>query len=94
EFGLTPIEAMACGTPTLLTDTGDFRNMTVEGETGFIVPTGDVDALAARLREMLADPARLEAMGRAARLKAERDHDVHREMAGIHEVYARLWAGG
>jgi mannosyltransferase len=92
EFGLTPMEAMACGTPTLLSDTGDFRNMTVTGETGFIVPTGDIDALAARLGEMLTDPSRLETMGKAARTKAERDHDVHREVAGINAVYDRLWA--
>lgn len=94
EFGLTPIEAMACGTPTLLSDTGDFRNMTVEGETGFLVPTGDVDALEARLRQMLADPERLAAMGAATRRKAEREHDVHREVAGIRDVYERLWARG
>ncbi len=94
EFGLTPIEAMACGTPTLLSDTGDFRNMTVEGETGFMVPTGDVEALEARLRTMLADPERLAAMGLAARAKAEREHDVRQEVAGIRQVYERLWARG
>jgi mannosyltransferase len=94
EFGLTPMEAMACGTPTLLSDTGDFRNMTVSGETGLIVPAGDVDALVARLGEMLSDPARLETMGKAARLNAERDHDVQLEVAGIKDVYERLWAKG
>ncbi len=94
EFGLTPIEAMACGTPTLLSDTGAFRHMTTEGETGFMVPPGDVEALAARLREMLSDPERLDAMGRAARAKAEREHDVHQEVAGIADVYERLWATG
>ena len=94
EFGLTPMEAMACGTPTLLSDTGDFRNMTVAGETGFMVPTGDVDGLTDRLREMLSHPERLNAMGVAARVKAERDHDVHLEEAGIRDVYDRLWAAG
>ena len=94
EFGLTPMEAMACGTATLLSDTGDFRNMTLEGETGFMVPAGDVDGLAARLREMLSDPQRLETMGRAARRKAERDHDVRQEVDGIGAVYERLWAAG
>jgi len=94
EFGLTPIEAMACGTPTLLSDTGAFRNMTREGETGFIVPTSDIAILSARLREMLSDPQRLDAMGRTARLKAEREHDVHQEVAGICSVYDRLWAAG
>lgn len=94
EFGLTPMEAMACGTPTLLSDTGDFRNMTVTGETGFMVPTSDIDSLAARLREMLSHPQRLHTMGVAARIKAERDHDVHLEEAGIRDVYERLWAAG
>jgi mannosyltransferase len=94
EFGLTPIEAMACGTPTLLSDTGAFRNMSIEGETGFMVPAGDVEALSARLREALSDAERLSAMGSAARLKAEREHDVHLEVAGIGAVYERLWAAG
>ena len=94
EFGLTPMEAMACGAPTLLSDTGNFRHMMVAGETGFMVPTGDVDALTARLREMLSDPGRLEKMGAAARLKAERDHDFGLEVEGIGDVYQRLWAEG
>jgi D-inositol-3-phosphate glycosyltransferase len=51
-FGLTPLEAMACGIPQIVSNWDGYRDTVVDGETGFLVPTywtqcqGDVDALA------------------------------------------------
>jgi glycosyltransferase involved in cell wall biosynthesis len=63
-FGITPLEAMACGTPVAGADVGGIRFSVADGITGALVPPKDADALAARLAEMLRDPVRLRELGR------------------------------
>jgi glycosyltransferase involved in cell wall biosynthesis len=63
-------EAMLCGLPVILSDEILGRREQIdEGETGYFFPCGNVDALAGILRRSLADPAKLSAMGIAARRK-------------------------
>src|SRR5699024_9529423 len=47
-FGMTPVEAMACATPVIGSDTGGIRYSVRDGETGFLVPPRDPDRLAER----------------------------------------------
>jgi glycosyltransferase involved in cell wall biosynthesis len=61
-WGLTSIEANACGTPVVATDVPGLCDSVRDGETGYLVPFGDVEAFAAALRKILADPAGAEAM--------------------------------
>jgi D-inositol-3-phosphate glycosyltransferase len=68
-FGLTPLEAMACGTPVIGSRVGGIAFTVVDGETGFLVPPRDPDALSARLEEILRDPARRVRMGQAGRAR-------------------------
>src|ERR671911_1444915 len=68
-FGLTPLEAMACGTPVIGSRVGGIAFTVADGETGFLVPPRDPDALAARLEEILRDPARRVRMGQAGRAR-------------------------
>ncbi|MYA65260.1 MAG: glycosyltransferase family 4 protein [Gemmatimonadetes bacterium] len=70
-WGITSIEASACGTPTVASDSPGLRETVRHGETGLLVPHGDVDALAAALGRIL-HPATRDRMGRAARAMAER----------------------
>lgn len=70
---ITPLEAMACGVPVLATAVGGMPEAVTEGRTGWLVPADDERALAASLRDLLADRDRLERAGAAAReLVAER----------------------
>jgi len=69
-FGITPVEAMACATPVIGSDVGGIRHTVRDGETGFLVPPRDPNALAARLEALRADPARARAMGEAGRERA------------------------
>jgi glycosyltransferase involved in cell wall biosynthesis len=71
-WGISNMEAAACGTATVASDSPGLRDSVRHGETGFLVPHGDVDALATRLRELLQDPALRDRMGDAARTFAER----------------------
>lgn len=51
-FGLVVNEAFACGTPAVVTDAcGSADDLIIEGQTGFVVPTGDIEVLAVRLRQ-------------------------------------------
>ena len=69
-FGIVLLEAQACGKPVVAGDSGGTRETLVPGETGLLVACDGPDELAARLSQLLADPARLEAMGRRARRHA------------------------
>lgn len=70
-WGITSIEASACGTPTVASDSPGLRETVRHGETGLLVPHGDVDALAEALGRALR-PGTRDRMGRAARAMAER----------------------
>jgi glycosyltransferase involved in cell wall biosynthesis len=58
-FGITPLEAMACAVPVVGADVGGIRHSVVDGETGYLVPPNDPDALGVRLAELYGDPERL-----------------------------------
>ena len=72
-FGLTTLEAMACGTPVVVSPLGGTAELVDEGESGLVRPPHDPAALAGAIAELLGDPARRDAMGRAA---AARAHDL------------------
>jgi glycosyltransferase involved in cell wall biosynthesis len=71
-WGITNLEAAACGTPTVASDSPGLRDSVLDGETGFLVPHGDVTALAERIRRVLQDPALRDELGRRARHFATR----------------------
>jgi Glycosyltransferase len=66
-FGRAAIEAQAMETPVIATDHGGSRETVIPGKTGWLVPPGDAEALAAAIRDALSDPSRLSEMGRLGR---------------------------
>jgi len=54
-WGLTNIEANACGTPVISADVPGLRDSARDGKTGLLFPYGDIDALSDRLTRILAD---------------------------------------
>ena len=64
---LVVLEALAAGLPVVTTTTGALPSIVEHGVTGFVVPPGDVDALADALREVICRPARRHEMSEAAR---------------------------
>jgi len=89
-FGLTPIEAMACGVPTIATRVGAFETQVEDGETGRLVPPGDAGALAAAMQAMLAEPSALALAGRKGRARVEALFDIRREAEELVAVYRDL----
>jgi len=70
-WGITNVEAAACGTPAIASDSPGLRESVQNGVTGYLVPHGDVPALAGRMRELAEDPSLVERLGHAARRFAE-----------------------
>jgi D-inositol-3-phosphate glycosyltransferase len=56
-FGITPLEAMACGTPVIGSDVGGIKYSVEDGETGYLVPANDPVTLAEKVTELLNDEA-------------------------------------
>ena len=92
-FGLTPLEAMACGVPVVAADVGAFGDLVAEGQTGFVVPAGAANLLEQATAALLSDPARLAAFRRAARAHVEQNFDIRQEAAALIALYRRLLAG-
>lgn len=70
-WGLTNVEAEACGTPVVASDSPGIRESVRNGETGFLVPHGDVAGLAAAMERLASSPVLVEQMGVRARAFAE-----------------------
>jgi phosphatidylinositol alpha-1,6-mannosyltransferase len=70
-FGIVFLEAMAAGKPVVAAACGGAPEVVSDGETGFLVNYGDVEALAERLQNLLADSGLRQRMGEAGRQKAE-----------------------
>jgi glycosyltransferase involved in cell wall biosynthesis len=91
--GFVYLEAMACGLPVIACAGSGASEVVRPGETGLLVPPGDVDALAAALRGLLADPAGRRAMGRNGRRYVRAEADGAKCIRRLEKFYAGV-AGG
>ncbi len=66
-FGIVAIEAMLAGKPLVASNTGGLSDIVVDGETGLLVPPGNVEALAEGMRRLLEEPALRARWGRRPR---------------------------
>ncbi len=93
-LGIGILEAMACGVPVVASGVGGVFAMIRDGENGLLAPPRDGEALAARIRELLLNPARRLEMARAGRETVERDFSLPVMVDGTEEAYyASLDAG-
>lgn len=83
------MEAFASGRSVVTTWVAGIPELVRPGESGWLVPAGDVDALADALREVLDAPASLlDARARAGRERVQRDHDAATEAAKLSHLFA------
>jgi rhamnosyl/mannosyltransferase len=93
QFGLVQLEAMYCSKPVVTTRLGTgVEYVTLDGETGLVVPPQDPPALANALRTLLADPALRARMGAAGRQRIESVFSVEQMVHKTVDVYRRVLA--
>jgi PEP-CTERM/exosortase A-associated glycosyltransferase len=90
---LKPLEAMAQGRIVVASDVGGHCELIRDGDTGFLFPAGDAEALACTLADVLARRADWPRMQRAGRQFVEGERNWRTSVARYEPVYARL-AGG
>ncbi len=88
-FGRTIVEGFAKGTPAVVSDRGAMAELVDPGRTGLRFRPGDADDLARSVRELLADPAALAAMRRAARAEYESKYTAESNYRALMDVYER-----
>jgi glycosyltransferase involved in cell wall biosynthesis len=84
------LEAMAAGLPAVVTRVGGIAEVVAPGETGLLVEEKNPQALAAAICELLADPGRLNAMGRAARRRAVAEFSFEKMVKSHEEIFDGL----
>jgi phosphatidylinositol alpha-mannosyltransferase len=72
SFGMVLTEAFAAGTPVIASNIAGYSDVVTDGVDGLLVPPGDPQRLAEELQRVHYEPARLRAMGEAARRSAQR----------------------
>ncbi len=89
-FGLVVAEAMMRGTAVVASRGGGVTEQIVEGETGYLVPAGDSEALAYTLEGVLRDRSHAEALGAAGRRVALADLTEERHLERMLSIYGEI----
>ena len=87
SFGLAALEAHACGVPVVGYDSGGMREVVEDNATGFLVRFGDVPALAARLKTLLADATLRRDFGARGRKRAVDQFDLTQVLTVHERIY-------
>lgn len=88
-FGLTIVEAFACGTPIICSRLGALQEIVEDGRTGLHFTAGDADDLAAKVNWAWTHPEQMSLMGRAARLEYEGKYTAERNYTMLLDIYQR-----
>jgi N-acetyl-alpha-D-glucosaminyl L-malate synthase BshA len=92
SFGLSALEAMACGVTVIATDVGGTGEFITDGQSGFLRPPADAAAWAATAVRLLRDPQERSRVAAAGREVATRGFSRDRAVAAYEEEYDAAWA--
>ncbi|MCJ8505907.1 glycosyltransferase family 4 protein [Kocuria flava] len=84
------MEAGGCGRPVVASDVGGIGDIVVDGETGFLVPPGDPEAIARAVTRLLEEPHLAAALGAAGRQRMERLFDARVWARSLRSVYEEV----
>jgi N-acetyl-alpha-D-glucosaminyl L-malate synthase BshA len=90
SFGLSALEAMACEVPVVGSDAGGLPEVVKHAETGFLLPVGDIDGMAARSIEILKDEEHRRCLGQAGRRRAAALFGTDRVVSQYERFYERV----
>ena len=89
-FGVTAVEAEACGVPVVFSDLPGVREAVTDGVGGLAVPPGDVEALARAICRLLTDQALRRRLGAGGRRTACERFDFQANVSQMEQVYRRV----
>jgi D-inositol-3-phosphate glycosyltransferase len=91
-FGITPLEAMACGTPVIGSNVGGLKYTISHGKTGFLVPANEPEVLSERLVQLASDPVLYNEMRNKAIERVNKLftwEKITKEIAGVYDLVRR-----
>ena len=90
SFGIAGLEGMASGIPILAYSIGFLPDLIRDGVAGFLVDSGDVQALSSRLLQLIEDPGLRARMGQSGREEAKQKYTVNVVASKVRDVYTEL----
>lgn len=91
-FSNAILEYMGAGCPVVVTDVGGAREAVVEGETGYLVPSGGDELMATRIISLLRNPVRAREMGALGRRRLEENYSDRAQLENTERLYDDLLA--
>lgn len=92
-FAYAVLESMALGKPVISSAVGGMREGIKDGRNGYLVATGDVEAIARRWRELLLSSELRQRLGQEARRTIFSEYLIDDKVASISEIWAKMAAG-
>nr|WP_297861133.1 glycosyltransferase [Meiothermus sp.] len=89
-FPLSILEAMRAGLPVVASNVGGVAEAVIDGETGFLVPRGDVHALRSRLAQLIENPQLRTQMGMAGRARYKAHFTLEQMLEKTLAVYEKV----
>jgi glycosyltransferase involved in cell wall biosynthesis len=89
-FSNSILEYMAAARPVVATDVGGAAEAIIEGETGYLTPSGDDKTMAEKIISLLGDPGRAQAMGSRGRQVVEERFSCEAQLADTEKLYEKL----
>jgi glycosyltransferase involved in cell wall biosynthesis len=89
-FSNAILEYMGAARPVVATDVGGASEAIVEGESGFLVASGDYETMATRIAELLRDPQKASAMGERGRAIVQQKFSAEVQLQRTAELYGKL----
>ncbi len=93
SFGVAAVEASAAGLPIVASNVGGLPEVVLDGETGFLIPPAEVDALSEQLAVLVADAALRRRMGEAGRAFVQTHYDWHVNASEMQRLYQAIVEG-
>ena len=94
SFGLTALEAMACGVPVICAETGGLPEVISHGETGFLFPVGEIRKMAESVASLLSDPKKHELFRSQARRRASECFNADQIIPQYEAFYEEILKSG